>query len=559
MLNRLVSVERFKRGGCAVTRFGFRPHRALIATLLLATAPGQAGAAQFAVETVATIAAPSDLKKPQKQFFGRDLPMFAEQTVTRVVARMTSGDALIGAVDFMIAHASAPFPTKGKEVFVQAIRGAVATHPAIGAATADVGLYDAAAREVNAGFLPQVSGTGDLGYRSYGISSVPGAPVTKSRAPNAGMTLRQLVYDFGATSNAADAGLARQQQSQADLASARGEYTMRAISAYVDVLRMRSHMSLADQSVTARKSLLDQVIERARSGGGSEADVTRAEGRHVESQANASSVANRLSAAESQFAEIFGREPPAVLPLPIDPEIKTLDQPLPELLRQYAPAQSKDAARLAAEMDANASKSRALPRVDLQVSHTRRDWDSLSVGRTGSDTTAVLALRYDFYTGGADKARAEQSAWRAGRAALEFELVRRQFEHNLAQARADVKSTAAIQQARIRSSKAAVRSMEAVNEQFQFNRGSLLDAIKTQEELYAAGKDMIDAVADRILAKYRLLYFTSQLDDLFKLASLKPGSVEDIKALAGVLSAPEEKAQPKPKTKAQPAKAGSGQ
>ncbi len=443
-----------------------------------------------------------------------NLPMFAGD-VTSVFN--DKGDALTGVVGFMITKASPPYSTQGRAAFIQAVRVAVATHPAIGAANADVAAQEAVSREAYAGFLPTISGSGDVGYRSYGTNATTASSVQKSRAPSVGLTLRQLVFDFGATSSAYDASLARQSQSQAELAAARGDYTMRAIAAYIDVLRMRSHNTLAEQNVTARLTLLDQVRERARSGGGSEAEVTRAEGRHIEAQANAATVANRLSAAESQFAEIFGREAPALMPMPLDPQVKNADKPLPELLRAYAPAQSRQSARDAAEREADALKSRALPRVNLELSHSRREWDGMSVGRTGSDTTAVLALRYDFYTGGADKARAEAAAYRAGRAALEFELVRRQFERNLAQARADVASTASIQEARIRSATGAVRSMEAVNEQFQFNRGSLLDAIKTQEELYAAGKDMVDAVADRFLAKYRLLFYTSQLDALFDL------------------------------------------
>jgi adhesin transport system outer membrane protein len=350
------------------------------------------------------------------------------------------------------------------------------------------------------------------------------------------MTLRQLLFDFGATSSVYDASIAREQQASADFVAARSEYALRAITSYVDVLRMRSHNALAEQNVTARKGLLDQVTERAKSGGGSEADVTRAEGRFVESLANAASVRNRLSSAESQFSEVFGRKAPDVLPIPIDPDVKNADQPLDVLLRSYSPAKSKDAARRAAELDADAVKNRALPKLEFQVSHTRNQWNEIGgVGRVGSDTTAVVAMKYDFFTGGADKARSEQAAYRASKAAMDFELVTRQFERSLTQARADVKSTTEIQSSRVRSAKAAVRSMEAVNEQFHFNRGSLLDAIKTQEELYAAGKDMIDSVADRILSKYRLLFFSSQLDDVFDLAEISSKIIMENKKLSGAL------------------------
>lgn len=459
------------------------------------------------------------------------LPMFGDTRQTVSLTRSGSDDALSTAIDFMIARGSPPYPAQGREAFVKAIRVAVATHPAIGAAIADVGYQSAGAREAYAGYLPTVSGAGDFGYRRIGSSSAVG-DAKGSTSPGVGLTLRQLVFDFGATSNAYDAALSRETQAKADLAASRSEYAMRAISAYIDVLRMRSHQTLADRNKIARRTLFDQMRERARSGGGSEAEVTRAEARYIEAEANAFTIGNRLLAANSAFAEIFGYDAPPILPLPFDPPVRNADRPLPDLLREYAPAQAREAARTAAERDAESAKARGLPRVNAEFSYSRREYDTVFGPRMGNDASAGLTLRYDFYNGGADAARAEQSAQRAGRAALEYELVRRQFEHSLAQARADVKSTADMVDARIRSAKAAVRSMEAVNEQFQFNRGSLLDAIKTQEELYAAGKDMIDALSERFLARYRLIYYTSQLENLFQLGAIQG------QAFGGPLGAP---------------------
>lgn len=445
------------------------------------------------------------------------LPLFPK---LRSAVKASLEDALIVTVRSIASKANGSLPSIGRDKFIEAVRNAVLTHPSVGQALVDFHVSASASRELYSGFLPQVSGTGDVGYRSIGVNAPTDFNVQKGRSPNLGVTVRQLLYDFNSTVNAYDAGLARQKQAKAELEGARSEYTMRAITAYVDLLRMRSHNILAEQSVSSRRALRDQVSERARSGGGSEADVTRAEARYIESLANVASVANKLRAAEGQFAEVFGIEAPIELPLPIDPDLRNADKPLSELLALYSPAQSREAARLAAELDAEASKSKMLPRLNAELSHSRRNWDNLSVGRSGSDTTAVLSLRYDFYTGGADTARREQAAYRAGKAALELELVKRQFDRGLSQARSDVKNSDLIREARIRSANAAVRSMEAVQEQFKFNRGSLLDTIKTQEELYTAGKDMIDAVADRLISRYRLLFFTSQLDQLFKIGNI---------------------------------------
>ena len=52
----------------------------------------------------------------------------------------------------------------------------------------------------------------------------------------------------------------------------------------------------------------------------------------------------------------------------------------------------------------------------------------------------------------------------------------------------------------------------AVKELFAFNRGSLLDLLRVQEDLYNAGRDLINASIDRRLAQYRLLHLASELE-----------------------------------------------
>jgi adhesin transport system outer membrane protein len=141
-------------------------------------------------------------------------------------------------------------------------------------------------------------------------------------------------------------------------------------------------------------------------------------------------------------------------------------------------------------------------------------------------------MKYDFYSGGADKARAQQGAFKAARAAFEFDLIARQFERSLSEIRSQVKNGEEVKQARIRAAKASASSMRSINEQFKFNRGSLLDVLKTQEEVYSAGKELVDSVADQIIAKYRLMHLVSQIDVFFGLSQVRS---DDIISLGGAL------------------------
>jgi len=54
--------------------------------------------------------------------------------------------------------------------------------------------------------------------------------------------------------------------------------------------------------------------------------------------------------------------------------------------------------------------------------------------------------------------------------------------------------------------------MKAVREQFAYRRGTLLDLLRVQEDLFFAGRNLIDAMADSALAHYRFLYLASDLE-----------------------------------------------
>ena len=437
------------------------------------------------------------------------------------VAEQTASDPLIFSIDFMLAQVSRNITDRAETEFKKAVLLAVGTHPSLKSSAMDKAYSSALVDEAFAPMLPTVSGTGDFGTRNYGLNAINSAQVTRTNGLNAGVSLRQLIYDFGATKASYNAAQARQQQAEAEFSAARSELALRAVIVYVDVLRARSHRILAEQNRNARYALLQQITARLSAGGSSQADVVRTEARYLDSSANLSAMASRQSTAEGVFNEVFGRPAPEKLPLPADPKITGANRSVEELLQQFPAANARQAARLAGERDAEAARARGLPSVSAQVSHTRRA-EALNGGTANnSDTTALLVLKYDFYTGGADKARAQQGAFKAARAAFEFDLIARQFERSLAEVRAQVKNGEELKQSRIKAAKASASSMRSVNEQFRFNRGSLLDVLKTQEEVYGAGKELVDAVADQIIAKYKLMQMVAQLEAYFGLEQVK--------------------------------------
>jgi len=87
-----------------------------------------------------------------------------------------------------------------------------------------------------------------------------------------------------------------------------------------------------------------------------------------------------------------------------------------------------------------------------------------------------------------------------------------QTEKALLQVIAEVESAPLALAARQQAVWVAGDSLVAVREQFAFRRGTLLDLLRAQEDVYYAGRDLIDALADAALARYRLQYLASEFN-----------------------------------------------
>jgi outer membrane protein TolC len=98
----------------------------------------------------------------------------------------------------------------------------------------------------------------------------------------------------------------------------------------------------------------------------------------------------------------------------------------------------------------------------------------------------------------------------------------RQIERASSQALSDVNNSTAALNARKESVQVAALALEAVREQFSFRRGTLLDLLRSQEELYIAGRDLVDGLVDHSLSRYRLLHLADELTPLFNLPAQTP-------------------------------------
>jgi adhesin transport system outer membrane protein len=483
--------------------------------LLLALGPGGGSAARAqtnppAAPSAASSAAPTPAL-PATPPPGA-LPQTFEQLRVNTVA-----DQLIRYLGQVVRWVDVPDTRAPTSVLSAPVLAAVERHPEARIATEQRIGAAYGTREARAGWLPQVSAGVEGGRRSNDevfkpdVSSVP-AFVDNSKAVT--VSVRQLVWDFGAVNHQIDSRLAVEMSVQARAQAKRSELTLRALSAWLELFRTRESLAAGQMNVLSRQQILSFIEERTELGASSTSDVLRARARLADAQAAEVAARNQLSAAEAVYVEFFDQAAPGQLVLP---EVPALDG---ARLADLAPLVSANPLVVEARRQAEAAAAEAraaaaalLPTISLDANLRRRDLGS--GGTPGNDWSVGLAVRQNVFNGGADQARAQQAEQRALEARLGETNLRRQLERALAQSVADVQNSSAAVLARKESAQVAAVALEAVREQFAFRRGSLLDLLRAQEELHQATRDLIDSVANQTLARYRFLHLSADLAPMF--------------------------------------------
>jgi len=430
------------------------------------------------------------------------------------------GEDLIGSVikqlpDQKKKRAAMPF-----DEFRVRVHDAVLAYPDIGVADSQLMQAKAGKSEALAGLLPVVQGTSESGKRTVGRDSYLGTPGYSRDGATYGVSVRQVLFDFGAAYFGFSAGQARERAAQELLNSKRSEQALKTVSTFIDLERARSQMSLAQENASSRLAIVKLVRERYMLGGGAKPDIIRAEARYADALANVTTAQNRLKTAEAAYRETFSTNPLGMVNGPnYEIPLDGLNKTATELAANYPGLLQLTNLRDAAKKDANSLYAKLLPSFNFAYNNTVNGISApLAPSRS---TSAVVQMSVNLFSGGAEMARQSQAEYKAIQAEYELQSGLRQFEKAISQNQEEVRNSEQLLNARKVAAISAVDSMRAVREQFAFNKGSLLDLMTVQEGLYNAGRDLVDAEADRQISRYRLLHLTSGLDKLFDLSDSK--------------------------------------
>lgn len=229
--------------------------------------------------------------------------------------------ASLGAGLAALVHGQAATPPELS--FDQAKALALKNHPQVLAAQSTYLRSGQLIREARSAYFPTL--TGNVTGAQAELNSRIGAGVLNDprlfNHAGAGLTVSQLISDFGRTSNLVSNAKLNAQAGQADYQATRYDVILAAGQAYYEVLLSQQLVKVAQQTVATRQTVVNQISELAKNKLRSDVDLSFAQVNLADAKLMLLRAQDRLGAAYASLAEALGTDTVV--------SYRVMDQPMP--------------------------------------------------------------------------------------------------------------------------------------------------------------------------------------------------------------------------------------
>ena len=212
--------------------------------------------------------------------------------------------AVCGVVRIAAADESLP-----QKTLAECIQIAVDNHPSLKAADASIQAGNQRVYEAAAPYLPQVTASYAATRRqtngaAAGVSVV--ANPMKQNFFNSGVSLTQVLFDFGQTLEAIRSAQASEESLRADRTTQLSTVVLNLKQAYFNVLATRRLLGVADETVRQNQKHLEQAEGRFNVGVAAKFDVTQAQVQVAQAELNQVTARNNVSVARETLRNALG-------------------------------------------------------------------------------------------------------------------------------------------------------------------------------------------------------------------------------------------------------------
>lgn len=413
-----------------------------------------------------------------------------------------------------------------------AVEAALKTNPEILIATDRRLVTEEQLNEAKSGYLPKLDlNLGGGRERSQNVSTRPGSNSLWRR--EAGLTLSQMLYDGAGTRSEVDRQQARVKSAALNLVATTEQIALGTVEAYLDVLRQHEKVELASDNLAAHQRTFEQIKRRIENGVSRQADLGQTKARLALAQASTIASESELMNATSAFIKIVGDYPVNLIRPAVEMQLPfTLEEALTIAADNHPALRSARSDIEIAQALTRVAESAMLPRVDLELGSSWND-NQNGVAYKNNDTFAMLRMRYNLFRGNADTAKITESRLQTELATNEASRVLRQVENSVRLSWNSLQATdERLPKLKERSDEAKLTRDHYIR-QFSAGQRTLLDLLDSENELFSARSDYVDAVYVGIFARHRLLADMGRLLYSFGVVPREESNLAgtDIKAL----------------------------
>ena len=360
-------------------------------------------------------------------------------------------------------------------------------------------------------YKPSIDLDAGIGYE--GINPAPGnGSNTELTRKEATISLTQLLWDGSSTLYDIDRTAAEAESVRLQLIADAEDKALEVTEVYLNAVKANEILALSESNLSVHKKIFKDIKRKAESGIGSIADLSQVEARIAKAHGNLLAAQNNLFDTHIQFKRLVGQSPLGLvypraditkIPLTVDDAVLYAFNNHPVIKISIADVDS-------AHFQYKQSKGVNYPTISIEASQT---WREDAAGNEGSsqETLAMLRLKYNLYNGGADNARSDSAVYQLNKSKDLRDRAYRQVEEGLRLSWNALDLT--LQQKQFLSDHvdSASETVIAYEKQYRIGQRTLLDLLNTENELFEARKDYLDAHYSEQYAKYRVLNATGSL------------------------------------------------
>lgn len=378
-----------------------------------------------------------------------------------------------------------------------------------------LGIGQAQIREAQSAWYPQVGLTANTGNSTQQDFSN-----SLNNAAAYGLTLSQLVYDFGKTNANVSQQKSTQESYRYKLLATMSDVAEQTATAYLDVLKYQDLTRTVEENIRALEDVRRMSSLRADAGLSTRSDVLQAQSRISGMRSTLKQYQASLSAAKAQLESLTGVKAKYYQPFtasdldnPVVPENIDYSK-IPTVL--FAQTQQESAS-----YEVSKAKSDYLPTLSLQASRTRYETNNNPYW----NNQIQLHVDAPLYQGGAVSARVSQAEGRKNIAATLVDQAKLDILQKASVAYANWAGAEGQVQASAAQLQDSIRSRDVYKSEYKLNQRTLNDLLSVEQDVFQAEFSQVSAKYD---SWYSLINYTTAVNNLLPQLGISQGEKQSL-------------------------------